>query len=817
MHSLVLRYAAGGVAGLLFSLAAVAQTPDPGFALPALRQAAVISSVAVQANGQRLVAGAITEAEGQSANKLLRYNADGTLDQGFRMAVGGYAWEPEQVLPLNTGKLLVSGDGFQAGAVQRRGLLELNADGSVNSAFDVASGPNSRRYLAVSEQTDGKLIVSGEFTQFGGAAAQGLVRLLPDGSRDPAFQAPTFATANPRVMTHALQPDGKLLITGLLNSTTPALIRLNTDGSIDASFAATGLGTIWALAVQPDGKIIISNTSQIRRLLPTGAVDNSFTVLATGPIFNKLLVQPDGSVLAASSFGSSSTLSMGSLIRILPTGARDTGFQLPTTWRSAQGYGIAGLARQADGRLLIGTNSTVYPTNSALHARTLLLLEPIGTLSPGWQPLPLAAGMTQSLALQADGSVLVGGSFTRCDNAPVGGILRLYPDGRADTAFNRKAAVAGTVFQVKLHGADRVLVGGDFSRVGTVSTQALVRLLPSGELDPAFAYQPSSGVNVSYVKRLGVATDGSVQVQGTITTGASTYRQLQRLLSGGQPDPAFTYTQPDFVSAASFLPDGRAVVATQNSTNTTISRLLPTGAPDPSFATVGLSNVYLEALMVDAQNRLLFTYITYPANGSNRTYQVVRYTANNNAPDASFAPVQLRSSDFVLDIVEQPNGRILLAGVFPTTNDFSPLQRVLANGQPDASFSNSTLTGDGYVTLVQPDGKLLVGGYALAAGGQALSPLIRLAAPGVLTTAPAATVAATNAWPVPAHGTLHLRLDAAAQPRQASLLDALGRPVLTQAVSRAEATLDVRHLPAGVYLLRVQYAQGMATRRVVVE
>lgn len=818
MHSPLLRWVAGGVASLLTSLAVSAQTPDPGFVLPALRQAAVITSVAVQPDGKRVVASWATEAEGQSANQLLRYNADGTLDQGFRTAVSGYAWAPQQVLALRNGKLLVTSATFQAGLVQGVGMLRLNADGSADAGFQVAGGANSQQYLAWSEQADGKVLVSGVFTQFGSAPAQGVVRLLADGSRDPAYLPPTFATANPRIMAHALQPDGKLLITGLLNSTTPALVRLHADGSPDASFAAASPGTIWALAVQPDGKIIISTTTQIRRLLPNGAADNSFTPLTTTrPIFNKLLVQPDGSILAASSLGSSPTFGSGNLIRILPSGARDASFQIPASWRSPQAYGITGLARQADGRVLVGTNSIVYPTGSALHARTLLLLEPSGALSTSWQPLPLAAGATQSMALQADGSLLVGGNFTRCDNAPVGGILRLHPDGRADTAFNRKAAVDGTVYQVKLHGNNRVLIGGDFARVGTVSSQGLVRLLPSGELDPTFVYQPGNSVSVASVKRLGVATDGSVSVQGIITTGPSTYQQLQRLLPSGQPDPAFTYSQPDFISAASFLPDGRAVVATSNSTTTTISRLLPTGAPDPSFAAVGLSNVYLEAMAVDAQDRLVFTYITYPANGNNRTYRVVRYTANTNAPDASFAPVILRANDFVLDIVEQPNGRLLLTGLFPTPNDFSALQRVLPDGQPDASFTTSAVTGEGHVTLVQPDGKLLIGGFGLATAGQTPAPLLRLTTTNVLTTAPAATAAATSAWPVPARSTLHLRLDAAAHPQQVSLLDALGRPVLSQAVGQAEASLNVRHLPAGVYLLRVQYAKSIVTRRVVVE
>ena len=78
--------------------------------------------------------------------------------------------------------------------------------------------------------------------------------------------------------------------------------------------------------------------------------------------------------------------------------------------------------------------------------------------------------------------------------------------------------------------------------------------------------------------------------------------------------------------------------------------------------------------------------------------------------------------------------------------------------------------------------------------------------------------ARTAAWPVPAHEVLHVAPDASAHPLSIELLDALGRPVrCLPATGAPEVTLDTTGLPAGVYLLRVNYAAGAVTRRLAVQ
>ena len=112
-----------------------------------------------------------------------------------------------------------------------------------------------------------------------------------------------------------------------------------------------------------------------------------------------------------------------------------------------------------------------------------------------------------------------------------------------------------------------------------------------------------------------------------------------------------------------------------------------------------------------------------------------------------------------------------------------------------------------------------MGGFFTAVGNQPAMGLARITAPNVLAVqAPRAVAERTEAWPVPAHTSLTVAPDASAHPQALDLLDLLGRPVHHQLLSgAAPVSLPVANLPAGIYLLRVSYAEGMVTRRIQVQ
>ena len=137
-------------------------------------------------------------------------------------------------------------------------------------------------------QADGKVIVGGDFTSFNNFAFHHLVRLNLDGSVDPAFNADTGASQNGSVHAIVIQPDGRILIGGVFTNVNGAslnhIARLNTDGSVDSSFNV-GVGannTVETLTLDSQGRILLGGQftrasgvtrNGVTRLNPDGTVD----------------------------------------------------------------------------------------------------------------------------------------------------------------------------------------------------------------------------------------------------------------------------------------------------------------------------------------------------------------------------------------------------------------------------------------------------------------------------------------------------------------------------------------------------------------
>ena len=170
--------------------------------------------------------------------------------------------------------------------MSRKGIARLNSDGGLDTGFNPGSGANSNvEYLAL--QSDGKVLIGGAFTNFNRTARIRIARLNGDGSLDAGFDA--GLGANDSVFSVAVQSDGKVLIGGWftnVNGTTRNFVaRLNSDGTLDASFDPGANNTVYSVAVQSDGKILIggdfsmvkgTSRNRITRLNSDGSLDGGF-------------------------------------------------------------------------------------------------------------------------------------------------------------------------------------------------------------------------------------------------------------------------------------------------------------------------------------------------------------------------------------------------------------------------------------------------------------------------------------------------------------------------------------------------------------
>ncbi|MCG2610280.1 T9SS type A sorting domain-containing protein [Flavobacterium sp. SM15] len=321
-----------------------------------------VYKIYVQPDEKILVSGLFTTYQGQSQNSLIRLNADGSKDTSFDIGTGFNQF----VMPIvwdNNGKILVGG-GFNYFQEQLQNyLIRLNPDGTKDNTFDIGSGFGGYVY-ALAMQTDGKILVGGNFTSYKGQTQLRLIRLNPDGSKDASFDIGSGLNG---VVNHVtILADGKILVAGGFTTYKgqgqKGLIRLNSDGTKDTSFSiGTGFDqSVNMVEVQPDGKILASgwfSTFQgqsqkgLVRLNSDGSKDASFDV-GTGFIgsVSGSVLQANGKIILGGQFNSYQGQPQNYLIRLNANGSKDTTFDIETGFDS----NIFTLTSQPDGKILAG-------------------------------------------------------------------------------------------------------------------------------------------------------------------------------------------------------------------------------------------------------------------------------------------------------------------------------------------------------------------------------------------------------------------------------------------------------------------------------
>jgi len=345
---------------------------DPGSGTPTY-----VWASCVQPDGKILIGGNFTSYNGVSVNRIVRLNSNGSIDPSFNVGTGA-SWDVKSIVLQPDGKILVGGWFTSFNSVNKRGVVRLNSDGSVDMTFNsTGQGTNADVEVCVL-QSDGKILVGGWFTTYNGTTRNRILRLNSDGSLDLTFGC---VSPNAVVNTIALQSDGKIIFGGAFTSITSCsgvysinrLTRSNPDGSLDLYFNQNGdgpNGVINAIAVQQDGKIIIGGqftrynlTGQIgvARLQPNGAGDLG-TFHTSGVGFNSMagvntiLLQPDGYIFLGGGFLTYDGVSRSNLIRLSPSGTVDLSFN-PGTGANQQIYTST---LQPDGKIIIGGNFTAY-------------------------------------------------------------------------------------------------------------------------------------------------------------------------------------------------------------------------------------------------------------------------------------------------------------------------------------------------------------------------------------------------------------------------------------------------------------------------
>ena len=315
----------------------------------------VALSVAIQSDGKIVAAGYSQNASNNDDFALVRYNTNGSLDTTFdsdgkvTTAIGSVTTtnclgveycsgddRAHSVAIQSDGKIVAAG--FSKSSKEVFALVRYNTNGTLDTTFDsdgkVTTAIGSSRDFArsVAIQSDGKIVAAGDETSNGDIA---LVRYNTDGTLDTNFDSDGKVTTDigigDNAYSVAIQSDGKIVAAGF---TYPgggpadfALVRYNTNGTLDTSFDSDGkvttdIGsgdTAYSVAIQSDGKIVAAGTRggglegndiALARYNTDGSLDTNFgtggkvtTEVGTNDYAYSVAIQSDGKIVAAGGAG----------------------------------------------------------------------------------------------------------------------------------------------------------------------------------------------------------------------------------------------------------------------------------------------------------------------------------------------------------------------------------------------------------------------------------------------------------------------------------------------------------------------------------
>jgi uncharacterized delta-60 repeat protein len=600
-------------------------------------------------------------------------------------------------------------------------------DTSLNPIVDSVPGSVSSSAL----QSDGKLIVGGYFKTLGGVLRKNLARLNSDNTIDSSF-APNV---NGTVLAIAVQSDGKIIIGRLFTSVggtnRGGIARLNSDGSLDSGFNAEigGNGFIYDIAVQTDGKILIGGSfvPTILRLNADGSTDSTFTsplnpsnVIIPSVVYS-IGIQSNGKILIGGllQVPSSFPNSLSTpILRLNTDGAIDNSFSSVTT-----NSNIFDLAVQPDDKIIIGGFFTTINDVTRLNIARLNMDGTLDTsFDAGANTSPI-----RTILLKSDGNILAGFQI----GAGNGLALELTGSGSLVRRFLGNQVALGAVNTINQTANGKIFVGGSFfSIVNGLPNTGLV-FNADGSLDSSVNL---NSIALGGVRKIVSLPDGKMIVGGNFNRVNGVGRdRLVRLNANGTIDETFSSTSISAIEIDDIIlqPDGKIIVggvavSARSGTLGSLVRLNPDGSVDNSFDTSNVAIRTVKKLALHSDGKILVSYSSDRPTTVFLGGGLLRLNQNGSRDETFTSEVNFPFED----IVVLPNNQILAGGVFgfryvnSTTGESIPFNgviRVNADGTHDRTFRPAFESVIGrstsvYTIALQNDGRILVGGSLFVNG-----------------------------------------------------------------------------------------------------
>ena len=661
------------------------------------------------------------------------------------------------------------------------GVVRYNIDGTPDTTFDgdgklitPVSPSGTNMAFAIAIGIDGKIVVGGR----GPANGLVVVRYNPDGSLDTTFDGDGKLTTTQFGAANAVlvQPDGKIIVAGVRSaggSPDYATLRLNVDGALDTSFNGTGVAPTPAvngshmahsLALQPDGKVIVSGEWDrgmiaLIRYNPDGTYDNAFgnagfmyfTYYTNSFSSNEVLLQPDGKVVVAANVNPATSGDENFdliLFRFNSNGSVDNTFNGTGSLRTSIGKGndfVTAAMLQPDGKIVL----TGYVEQPVLGRDfTLVRYEPNGAIDQSFgnggkviSDVGFGAGYANDMVIQSDDKIVAVGGNGRF------AIARYKTDGTPDPAFNGTGTTqaftsASEAKAVAVQADGKILVAGR-TRNGETDDAAVTRLYADGSVDRTFGDQgrivTPIGVSYDSLEAIAVQPDGRIVTAGYARSVAGlTDLALLRYTADGVPDLSFGDNgrvvggpcgQSDSGVASLRILTGGKIVASGECGGLAVFRFNPDGSLDTSFNKTGaavIDSVQTTGpsdLEIQNDGKIVVAGRAF-VKGRNE-FILARYDQNGSLdPSFNGSGIVTRSigtgDDRATSLAIQPDGKLIAAGYGTNGGKYDfIILRLNTDGTVDSSWGNRGAVsigfdGDSFVTAAAVDstGRVLVGGCA---------------------------------------------------------------------------------------------------------
>jgi uncharacterized delta-60 repeat protein len=378
---------------------------------------------------------------------------------------------------------------------------------------------------AVAIQSDGKIVLGGTIPN-GQSQIGALLRLNTNGTLDSSFGTGGIVTSTfgvtfgAAVTALAIQPNGQIVAAAVGDFSLEGSVgRFNPDGTVDTSFGnggfavsqslISGVGTLSVMALQTDGKILVTGGGLIGRYTSTGQLDTSFGTNGiaplNSPVATAIALQSNGKILVITGVGAPSQLiqapffpgqQAGAIARYNTNGTLDTTFGI--SGQAACVASAAAIAIQSNGKIVV-------------------------------------AGTIPSALLTT-----VRGGITVVNNQTGFGVVRYNPNGSIDTSFNPGGGIGsgggvitgfgssfpyGAAFALAIQSNGEIVVAGEAANgnpqnLGLSSSSfVLARYTTTGQLDTTFGTNgivitTLSQAPISFVSALVLQSDGKIVAAG---------------------------------------------------------------------------------------------------------------------------------------------------------------------------------------------------------------------------------------------------------------------------------------------------------------